>query len=250
MALSRYFLYEWLESDRAHRRYLQRAYDAVEKLSGDQRYRLPVKNQKILLCGVGRAATAEYFCERLHRTAPSAKVTLFDLRPAVLDKAARRIWRRGLKLRIETCAGNALAMPFADESFDWIETDHFFQFFHRDQLPGIISEWQRLLRPGGRITTRFFTPDLARSDERRRAVSWKFISWVISAPCHLHSTDEIISAFEAKKFSVDARPIPYERYRHITSLAAFKRAELPASGFEEKHERRKPSRLALTVGQE
>lgn len=221
-SLSRYFLYEWLEPAGTHRRYLQLAYDAAEDLAGKRRSSFSPVGREILLCGVGRTATAEYFCERLNRTTPSAKVTLFDLRPAALQKTARKVARRDFRLRIDSRAGDALAMPFAGETFDWIETDHFLQFIRPDQLSSLVSEWRRVLKPGGRITTRFFTPDLTRSRERRRATTWRMMSRVISAPCHLHSTDQIIAALEQEKFSVFAEPIPHRNYQHITSLVAFK----------------------------
>lgn len=45
-------------------------------------------------------------------------------------------------------------MPFAAESFDWIETDFFIQFFSAEEKALLFHEWYRVLKPGGVVTTR------------------------------------------------------------------------------------------------
>ena len=75
MPLSRYSIYEWLGPARAHRRYLRRAYDATDNLAASRGQTLAAAaGRKILLCGVGRTVTAEYFCERLDGLVPPAVI--------------------------------------------------------------------------------------------------------------------------------------------------------------------------------
>ena len=46
--------------------------------------------------------------------------------------------------------GDATNMPFiCDEAFDYIYSSHLIEDFYYDELIGIISEWRRILAPGG-----------------------------------------------------------------------------------------------------
>ncbi len=223
MKLNRYFIYEWLAPTPAHCRYLRVAYDATRQLAEEQRQPLVVgANPKVLLCGVGRSATAESFCEFLRDNFPKAEVTLFDLRRTPLDKAFPRIAKNNLSLRVEIRTGDVLAMPFADATFDWIETDHFLQFFPPDQLPLLVAEWRRVLKPGGLVTTRFLSPDKTKLNDCISAAIWSLFSWFISAPCHLHPAEKIREAFSGENFLTLTRPFPAWPSERITSLVAFK----------------------------
>ena len=221
--MKRYYIYEWLVPVGVHRRYLGQAYDATRRLAEEQQQpQIAAASPKILLCGVGRPATAEYFCEYLCNRVPSAEVTLFDLRRTPLEQAQLEIAKADSPHRVEIRTGDVLAMPFADATFDWIETDHFLQFFPADQLPRLIAEWRRVLKPGGLVTTRFLTPDKTKFNDRVSSVVWRFFSWLISAPCHLHPAEKIRQVFGGGKFSVFTQPFPTWPRSRMTSLVAFK----------------------------
>jgi ubiquinone/menaquinone biosynthesis C-methylase UbiE len=220
--MNRYHLYEWLAPDAAHRAYLRHAYDAAQQLAQTQRRPfLQTDAPKILLCGVGRTATAFFFCDYVRELFPAAEITLLDQRPDVLEKSLQKIRRHSPAQKIQLTPGDALALPFADTTFDWIETDHFLQFFSADQLPRLFAEWQRVLRPGGCVTTRHFTPDKNRPRDRVPTAIWKTISRVLSAPCHLHSAAEIQTLLAQKNFTVHTAPFPVRPRHRITSLVVF-----------------------------
>jgi ubiquinone/menaquinone biosynthesis C-methylase UbiE len=223
MSLSRYSLYEWFATDRLHCRYLRAAYDcSARQVAGPRGQTWFAHVNQALLCGVGRTATAKFFYEQLHARNLQASATLFDMRPEVLARSLAAIRRNQPEPSVQTSVGNALALPFPDATFDWIETDHFLQFFPPAQLPALIAQWQRVLKPGGVLTTRFFSPDLANRRERLQNANWKFISRLLSAPSHFHPTDEIVKFFEAEKFAVATERLYPRPAPPVIALTAFK----------------------------
>lgn len=52
-------------------------------------------------------------------------------------------------------------LPFEDSSFDFILANHTLQMFHYDELPMVLKEVRRILKPGG--TFRILTPSLTKA---------------------------------------------------------------------------------------
>jgi SAM-dependent methyltransferase len=220
----RYFLYEWLAAIGVHRRYLRRSYaDALYRARQLKPGLFPDRTPRVLLCGIGAAGTAETFCRFALGEFPGAQITLFDLRPRVLEASLVRLRARGIGRtdQITVQAGNALQMPFALASFDWIETDNFLQFIARDDLAQLAANWQAVLKPGGLLTTRQFFA-ARNSHGRLICTAWKILSGIISAPSHEHSADEVQAALIANQFSdMEIWKTP-RTFGLITALNAFK----------------------------
>lgn len=49
-------------------------------------------------------------------------------------------------------------LPFTDDTFDFIMMNHVLQMFHYDELPVVLKEVRRVLKPGGAL--RIVTPSL------------------------------------------------------------------------------------------
>lgn len=91
------------------------------------------------LGGPSRTLAATYGCT----------VKGIDLSPAFVEAADYLAERAGLAEKVSYAAGDALALPFADESFDVAWTQHVaMNIADRDQL---YAEIHRVLRPGGRL---------------------------------------------------------------------------------------------------
>lgn len=96
------------------------------------------------------------------RLFPSAHVTGLDLTPAMLEIGRGKVARAGIADRVELVEGNALALDFADASFDAVTCAFGFRNF--PDVPAALAEAQRVLRPGGallvlelfRMKSRFF----------------------------------------------------------------------------------------------
>jgi len=198
----RYFLYSWLTNPDAHRNYLRRVYgEAFAQARMAQADIFSQPEPQFLLCGVGTANTAETFCRCVLQVAPHARITLFDIRPKVLEEAQRRLTKRGVATdgQIIFLQGNALDFPFAEGTFDWIETDNFLQFFSPAELPPLTAGWQKILKTGGVLATRQMSPDMGLSGKCFAAV-WRTYSRLITAPSHQHCAANFSELLQDRNF--------------------------------------------------
>jgi ubiquinone/menaquinone biosynthesis C-methylase UbiE len=79
---------------------------------------------------------------------PRARVTGLDYSASMIRFANLRKWFEPFRDRIEFIEGDAMKLPFADESFD-AATGHSFLYLVPDALQ-VLREVARVLRPGGR----------------------------------------------------------------------------------------------------
>ncbi len=85
----------------------------------------------------------------LARRIPGATVTGIDLSEGMISVGRKKIAQAGLENRIKLVAGDCLALPFADNSFDCITVAYGVRNFA--DIPAGLREMQRVLRPGGRL---------------------------------------------------------------------------------------------------
>lgn len=82
------------------------------------------------------------------RRAPAGRVVLTDLAAEMLEVAARRASAQGVT-NVETTVCSADDLPFDDAAFDSISVRFGYMFF--PDLAKATAEFERVLRPGGRI---------------------------------------------------------------------------------------------------
>ncbi|MGF1444755.1 MAG: bifunctional demethylmenaquinone methyltransferase/2-methoxy-6-polyprenyl-1,4-benzoquinol methylase UbiE [Pikeienuella sp.] len=85
---------------------------------------------------------------RVVARAPGAEVTVCDLTQEMLDEGARRAEARGIG-GVSWVQGDAMALPFADRSFDAVTIAFGIRNVTRPEQA--LSEAYRVLRPGGRF---------------------------------------------------------------------------------------------------
>jgi demethylmenaquinone methyltransferase/2-methoxy-6-polyprenyl-1,4-benzoquinol methylase len=73
----------------------------------------------------------------------------FDQSAEMLAEARRRVEAAGFSARIELVEGTALAMPFADESFDHLTVTYLLRYVPDPQAAAL--ELARVVKPGGTI---------------------------------------------------------------------------------------------------
>lgn len=83
---------------------------------------------------------------------PSGHVCGLDLSPGMLHVARSRLERAGLPLQPGLCCGDAVQIPAADAVFDAILISFVLELFDTPEIPQMLSECQRVLRAGGRIS--------------------------------------------------------------------------------------------------
>jgi len=97
-------------------------------------------------CGTGMMVIAE-----AEIVGPDGHVTGLDFSPPMLAVAAENIAKTSYSDRIELLEGNAMALPFADNTFDCATIA-----FGLRNVPDILqtlAEMRRIVRPGGRVVS-------------------------------------------------------------------------------------------------
>jgi len=74
-----------------------------------------------------------------------------DLADGMCRVARRRVTRRGLSLRAGVVQGDASRLPLASGCFDGAFMSFVLELFDTPQIPLVLAECQRVVRPGGRL---------------------------------------------------------------------------------------------------
>ncbi|MEJ5975693.1 methyltransferase domain-containing protein [Novosphingobium sp. PS1R-30] len=86
----------------------------------------------------------------------AARVTGYDITPAMLDQARAAQARLGID-NVEWILGDAAGLPFPDGAFDVVGSSA--AFHHFEQPAFVLAEMARVCRPGGRVVVLDVTPD-------------------------------------------------------------------------------------------
>lgn len=85
----------------------------------------------------------------LRRTGGMARPTVCDLTEDMLSEGRRRMEERGVQAPIDWVCGDAMALPFADKTFDYVTIA--FGIRNVTQPEAALAEARRVLKPGGRF---------------------------------------------------------------------------------------------------
>lgn len=97
-------------------------------------------------CGTGRATV------NLARAMGSnGQLDALDLTDAMLAQARAKIEKQGLSDRVNFKQGNAQALPYPDATFDMLYNGYMFDLIPLEGFVPILKEFQRVLKPGGKL---------------------------------------------------------------------------------------------------
>jgi demethylmenaquinone methyltransferase/2-methoxy-6-polyprenyl-1,4-benzoquinol methylase len=82
---------------------------------------------------------------------PRGKVAGIDISAGMCEVTRKRLRRKGLSDRVDLRVGDAVQLPFEDGSFDAIFSSFCLELFAAADVPILLGECRRVLRPGGRI---------------------------------------------------------------------------------------------------
>lgn len=106
----------------------------------------PRRGQHLLDVAGGTGDVAFRF---LTRAGTGARATVCDMTAAMLEEGARRAEAGHLAAQLDWVVGDAMALPFADNSFDVYTIS--FGIRNVVRIPDALAEAFRVLRPGGRL---------------------------------------------------------------------------------------------------
>jgi demethylmenaquinone methyltransferase / 2-methoxy-6-polyprenyl-1,4-benzoquinol methylase len=105
----------------------------------------PRAGQRLLDVAGGTGDIAFRFLGR----APEARATVLDMTESMLIEGRKRAEAENLSDRLDWVVGDAMALPFADSTFDVYTIS--FGIRNVTRIPDALSEAFRVLKPGGRI---------------------------------------------------------------------------------------------------
>jgi demethylmenaquinone methyltransferase/2-methoxy-6-polyprenyl-1,4-benzoquinol methylase len=85
----------------------------------------------------------------LARQYPTARIYALDFSLGMLERGIAKVRERGAGERVRFIAGDALALPFADSSFDAVTSG--FLMRNVTDIVRAFAEMRRVVRPGGRV---------------------------------------------------------------------------------------------------
>jgi ubiquinone/menaquinone biosynthesis C-methylase UbiE len=102
----------------------------------------------------------------------SGKVCGIDISPGMHDLALARVKQAGLSGWVELRCGDAADLPFEADASDAVFMCFTLELFDTPEIPTVLEECRRVLRPGGRLCT------VSMSSSERTSLALSLYDWV------------------------------------------------------------------------
>jgi demethylmenaquinone methyltransferase/2-methoxy-6-polyprenyl-1,4-benzoquinol methylase len=81
----------------------------------------------------------------------TGRVYGIDISSGMFVASRRRLEKAGLWSRVELTCDDAMEMPYADNKFDAVFSSFTIELFDSPEIPHVLTEIKRVLRPKGRV---------------------------------------------------------------------------------------------------
>lgn len=106
------------------------------------------KGELVLEVGFGTGFCLNRILKAVGKT---GKVCGIDISSGMLEVARKRLGRSGLLDRVELTCGDAIKMPYNDNIFDAVFMSFTLELFDTPEIPIVLNEIKRVLKPRGRL---------------------------------------------------------------------------------------------------
>lgn len=128
----------------------------------------PQPGEMILEIGFGTGRCLDSLAGRIGETGKGCGL---DISMGMVRVARERLRKSGAIDRIDLCCGDAAQIPFENESFDAVFMSFTLELFDTPEIPQVLQETARVLRPRGRIAV------VAMSRGGKRSLMLRIYEW-------------------------------------------------------------------------
>ena len=126
--------------------------------------------QTVLEVGVGTGYSLK---EIASSVGEDGKAYGIDITSQMLEITRKRLKKAGLMDRVELYEGDAKGMPYEDSKFDAVYMAATLELFDTPDIPRVLSEVKRVLKPGGRLGVASLT-----KEGREGSLFLRFYAWL------------------------------------------------------------------------
>jgi len=155
---------------------LSRSYAIIEKIfeKGLRRKGLQVLSvtpgEVVLEVGVGTGCSLK---EIANRVGENGRAYGIDITPQMLEITRKRLEKAGLIDRVELHEGDARSMPYENNKFDAVYMASTLELFDTPDIPRVLKEIKRVLKPSGRLGVASLT-----KEGREDSLLLRFYEWL------------------------------------------------------------------------
>lgn len=122
-------------------------------------------------CGTGRATV-----EIASHIGEKGRFCAIDLSEKMLERAKNKLRKRNLLDRVDLRLGDARRLDFAGDLFDVVYNAYMFDLIDTPEIPEVLAEFKRVLKPGGRLVL----IDMSKDKERKTLYEFLYETGLLS----------------------------------------------------------------------